>query len=65
MGKLRLFGPAKVVFRADAVMEHIIETYDLPSMDFRDPEDRSKVRSDMLREFSEACREDLHRFARR
>jgi hypothetical protein len=61
MGKLRLFAPANVVARADEVMGRIIEIYDLPNRDFRNPGDRPKEDADILREFSEACREDLDR----
>lgn len=57
MGKLRLFAPANVVARADEVMEEIIEIYDLPNVDFRNPADRpAQQRVDILRAFGEACR---------
>jgi hypothetical protein len=57
MGKLRLFAPANVVARADEVMEQIIEIYDLPNVDFRNPADRpAQQRVDILRAFGEACR---------
>ena len=60
MGKLRLFAPANVVARADEVMEQIIEIYDLPNADFRNPADRpAQQRVDILRAFGEVCREDL------
>jgi hypothetical protein len=66
MGKLRLFAPANVVGRADEVMGKIIEIYDLPDADFRNPADRPpQQRVDILRAFSEACRDDLQRYARR
>ena len=57
MGKLRLFAPANVVARADEVMEQIIEIYDLPNVDFRNPAGRpAQQRVDILRAFGEACR---------
>jgi hypothetical protein len=34
--------------------------YNLPNMDFRNPEGRQEYDTDVLRAFSEACREDLH-----
>ena len=37
MGKLRLFAALNVVARADEVMEKIIEIYDMPHVDFRNP----------------------------
>jgi hypothetical protein len=40
-------------------MRHIVETYNLPNVDFHHPENRQKQRVDVLRAFSEACREDL------
>jgi hypothetical protein len=59
VGKLRLFASAKVVAKAEEVMQRIIETYDLPNVDFRKPEARQEHVADLLRGFSEACREDL------
>ncbi len=66
MGKLRLFASANVVTRADEVMGQIVEIYDLPNADFRNPADRpAQQRVDILRAFGEACREDLQRYSRR
>lgn len=66
LGKLRLFAPANVVVRADEVMGKIIEIYDLPHADFRNPADRpAQQRVDILRAFGEACRDDLQRHGRR
>jgi hypothetical protein len=59
VGKLRLFASAGVVSSAEEAMQHIVETYNLPNRDFRNPEDRSEQGVDVLRAFSEACREDL------
>src|SRR6267143_4809605 len=60
VGKLRLFAAANVVSRAEEVMQRIGETYNLPNRDFGNPEDRHERDVDVLRAFSEACREDLH-----
>jgi hypothetical protein len=66
MGKLRLFAPANVVARADEVMGQIVEIYDLPNADFRNPLDRpAQDRVDILRTFGETCRGDLHSCGRR
>ena len=60
MGKLRLFAPTNVVARADEVMGRIVEIYDLPNANFRNPLDRpAQHRVDILRTFGEACRDDL------
>jgi hypothetical protein len=59
VGKLRLSASANVIAEAEKVMQHIVETYHLPNRDFRNPEDRQRDDVDMLRAFSEACREDL------
>jgi hypothetical protein len=40
-------------------MRRIVETYNLPNRDFRNPEDRQEHDVDVLRALSEACREDL------
>ncbi|SRR5258705_2920723 len=59
VGKLRLFATANVISRAEVVMQLIGETYRLPNRDFRNPEDRHAPDVDVLRAFSEACREEL------
>lgn len=59
VGKLPLFAPADVISQAEEAMRHIVETYNLPNVDFHHPENRQKQRVDVLRPFSEACREDL------
>jgi hypothetical protein len=41
-------------------MQLIVETYHLPNRDFRNPQERQEADVDVLREFSEACREELH-----
>jgi hypothetical protein len=60
VGKLRLFAAANVISRAEEVMRHVVETYNLPNRDFRNPVERHEQDVDVLRAFSEACREDLH-----
>jgi len=60
VGKLRLFASANMISRAEEVMRLIVETYKLPNRDFRNPEDRHEHDVDVLRAFSEACREELH-----
>lgn len=59
VGKLRLFASANVISKAEEVMRSIVELYNLPNRDFRNPEDRQSQRVDVLRAFSEACRDDL------
>jgi hypothetical protein len=60
VGKLRLFGTAAVISRPEEVMRLIVETYKLPNRDFRNPDERQEHDVDVLRAFSEACREELH-----
>jgi hypothetical protein len=60
VGNLRLCASANVIVKAEEVMRQIVETYNLPNMDFRNLEDRQEHETDVLRAFSEACREDLH-----
>jgi hypothetical protein len=60
VGKLRLFGSANVISKAEEVMQRIVETYAFPNIDFRKPDvGREEDNVDLLRAFSEACREDL------
>jgi hypothetical protein len=59
VGKLRLCAPSNVIAKAEEVMQHIVETYHLPNRDFSTPKDRQGDDVDVLRAFSEACREDL------
>ncbi len=60
VGKLRLLATANVISRAEEVMRLIVETYKLPNRDFRNPEERQEPDVDVLRAFSEGCREELH-----
>jgi hypothetical protein len=59
VGKLRLFASANVISKAEEVMQSIVEIYNLPNWDFRNPEDRQSQRVDVIRTFSEACRDEL------
>ena len=59
VGKLRPFVSTNVVSQAEEVMHRIVEIYNLPNRDFHNPEDRRRQDADLLRAFSEACREDL------
>jgi hypothetical protein len=56
---LRLCAPTNVIARAEEVMQHIVETYYLPNREFNNPEDRQRDDLDVLRAFSETCRDDL------
>jgi hypothetical protein len=59
--KLRLLASANVVSKAEEVMRRILEIYDRPNIDFRKPDSRRISHEvDLLRAFSEACREDLY-----
>jgi hypothetical protein len=59
VGRLRLLAPANVIASAEQVMQYIVETYYLPNRDFSNPEEKPREDIDMLRAFSEACRQDL------
>jgi hypothetical protein len=59
VGKLRLFASAEVISQAEEVMQRIVQNYGLPNRDFRSPESARQHSSDVLRAFSEACRQDL------
>ena len=43
VGKLRLFATANVISRAEEAMRLIVETYNLPSRDFRNPQKRQET----------------------
>src|ERR1700738_4492838 len=59
VGRLRLLAPANVIATPEQVLQHIVETYYLPNRDFSNPEEKPREDIDMLRAFSDACREDL------
>jgi hypothetical protein len=56
---LQLCASPEVIVKAEEVMRRIVETYKLPNIDFRNLAEREENETDLLREFSEACREDL------
>jgi hypothetical protein len=61
VAKLRLFASARVIANAEEVMRSIVKTYNQPNRDFRKQLDiDEQPKHDLLREFSEACRQDLH-----
>jgi hypothetical protein len=59
IGKLRLFASTDVVSKADQVMRDISEIYYLPKRDFTKQQTEATTELNILRAFSEACREDL------
>jgi hypothetical protein len=58
VGNVRLC--ASAIVKAEEVMRLIFETYNRPNIDIRNLEERQEKDTDVLRAFSEACREDLH-----
>src|SRR3984893_17596110 len=60
VGNLRLCASADVIWKSEEAMHLIFETYNRPNIDFRNLEERQENDTDVLRAFSEACREDLH-----
>ncbi len=62
---MRVLSTPAVIARADSVMRAIIETYFAPNITFRDLSETLKKNEamDPLREFSEACREELRTLA--
>src|SRR3982074_1190657 len=59
VGTLRLCASPEVIVKAEEVMRLILEIYNRPNIDFRNLATREENETDLLREFSEACREDL------
>jgi hypothetical protein len=59
IGKLRLFASAEVVLNAEKVMRDIGVVYHLPNRDFTKQEAPPEADLNILRAFSEACRNDL------
>jgi hypothetical protein len=60
---MRLLAPPEIVERAERVSHDVIETYLGPNKGFRDIlELKEKGALDPLREFSEACRDELRKF---
>jgi len=60
VGNLRLCASPEVIVKAEEVMRLILEISNRPNIDFRNLAAREENETDLLREFSEACREDLH-----
>ena len=60
VGNLRLCASPEVIVKAEEVMRLILEIYNRPNIDFRNLAARDENETDLLRGFSEACREDLH-----
>jgi hypothetical protein len=59
IAKLRLLAAAQILSEAEDVMRAIVETYYQPSLDFRQMQALPENRVDLLKSFSEACRQDL------
>jgi hypothetical protein len=60
LSKLRLFAPADVLLAADAVVERLIHTYEMPEADVGILIRTDTVRNlDVLRTFGEVCRKGL------
>jgi hypothetical protein len=59
VGKLRLFASVDVISKAEEVVQSIAETDNLPNRDRRNLQEMQEQDVDVLRAFSEACREDL------
>jgi hypothetical protein len=63
ISRMRLLSSKNIVDHADKVSHAIIETYLAPNKTFRDVEQLKKSGAlDPLKEFSEACREELRKF---
>ena len=58
--KLRLFAPLKVLSSAEQALRQIVSTYSESVKDFQTAVKKDVSALDLLRGFSEACREDLH-----
>jgi c-di-GMP-binding flagellar brake protein YcgR len=54
-----LCASANVIVKSEEAMHLIFETYNRPNIDFRNLENRQERDTDVLRAFSEACRENL------
>jgi hypothetical protein len=59
VAKMRLFAPAHIVSGAEAVLRQIMEIYEQPNLDFHDRAQTRRDSVDILREFSQMCRNDL------
>ena len=62
VSRMRIFSSPPVVENAEKVMRIIVDTYFLPNTTLRELHETMKRNAmDPMREFSDACREDLHR----
>ena len=62
VSRMRVLSSSRIIESADKVCRVIVETYLSPNKTFRDlPEFLDNVAMDPLREFSNACREELRR----
>lgn len=59
MGKLRLFASERTVAAAEDVLARVIDTYYLPSPDFKSRPSEQDGDFDLLRRFTVACRAEL------
>ena len=57
--KLRLFAPTAVTTAADEAMQRIIDTYMAPDVKPMDISRADVAKLDLLRSFTESCRDDL------
>lgn len=63
IGRMRLVSTKGIVDHAEKVVDLIIETYLAPNRTFRDIKElRKKGAMNPLKEFSEACREELNKY---
>jgi hypothetical protein len=60
LNRMRVLSSPSVVQEAEAVIERIVDTYLEPNQPLRDLRGQHD-RIDILRRFSDACREDLNR----
>ena len=59
IAKLRLFASADVVLKAEMIMRDLVAVYYLPNRDFTKQRAPPEANLNILRAFSEACRNDL------
>jgi len=65
LSKMRLSAPGRVLTRADEIMTRLLELYRTPKTGFDLSQGLPKLQDmDLLRAFSDACRDDLHQAAR-
>jgi len=61
LSKLRLFAPAHILAHADEILQQIIKLYRAPEKHFDIAQALKRPEQlDLLKEFGDACREDLH-----